>query len=148
MAAPRRDATIIALVCIDTLALVEYAVIEVVVLPLPSTQDDWLVATLFVAPMAAAFLLWLLATTARIITDILTLLGHTRRWITKARNRRHRGGVTPSPITPSAAYSSSSAGWPCPGPSYTSPPGREGIPGHEPRRTRTAVPADHHRLSR
>lgn len=128
MAAPRRDAMIIALVCIDTLALVEYAVITAIVLPLPSTRNDWLVATLFVAPMAAMFLLWLLGTTARIITDILTLLGHTRRWITKARNHRHPGNVTPSPNTPSAAYSSSSAGWPSPGPSYTSPPGREGIP--------------------
>lgn len=74
MAAPRRDILSVLLICLVTLMVTEYTVIELIVLPLPSTRDDWLIATLFVAPMAALLLLWIAMLIARIICDLLDLV--------------------------------------------------------------------------
>lgn len=79
MAAPRRDTLSFLLICLATLVLTECAVIILIVLPLPSTRDDWLVATLFVAPMAALFLLWIAMLIARITCDVLGLFAYMGR---------------------------------------------------------------------
>jgi hypothetical protein len=80
--------------------------------------------------MAAASILWTAAFIARIVADVLALLKNIGQWITRRRKSHHHASVTPSPSTASAAYPSFSAGWPSPGSSYTSHPGRE--PHHEP----------------
>jgi len=85
MAAPRRDILSVLLVCLMTLAVTEYAVIELMVLPLPSTRDDWLIATLFVAPMAALLLLWIAMLVARIICDLLDFITFLGRVLTGER---------------------------------------------------------------
>lgn len=124
MAAPRRSTLGFLLICLTVLALTEWTVIRIAVLPLPSTRTDWLLATGCIAPMTAAFLLWLAAAIARIVTDVLALLRHIGQWITRLRKSHHPTSATPSPSTSSAAYPSSSAGWPSAGPWYTSPPGK------------------------
>lgn len=138
MAAPRRSTLGIILVCLATLALTEYVVITYLVQPLPSKRFDWLVATLCIAPFATAFFLWLAMLTARVIADVLAFLRYIGQWTTKEHRHHQNVDATPSPNTPSAAYPSSSSGWPSAGPSYTSHPGREQR--HEPRRTRTQAP--------
>lgn len=139
MAAPRRTTLATCATCLAILALTEYAVITIAVLPLASTRDDWTVATLVVAPLAALFLVWLGAFIARIVADVLAFvavvlafLRYMRQWIAKPASRPDDASATHSPITSSAAHPSSSAGWPSPGRSYTSPRGRKGPPGHEP----------------
>lgn len=85
MAAPRRGCLGALLICLATLAMTEYTVITYFVQPLPSTRLDWQFATLFVAPMSAALLLWSAALTVRIILDIWTFLRFVGQLITGAR---------------------------------------------------------------
>lgn len=85
MAAPRRGCIGFLLICLATLAMTEYAIIAFIVQPLPSTRFDWQFATLFVAPMSAALLLWSVALTVRIVLDIWTFLRFVGQLITGAR---------------------------------------------------------------
>lgn len=129
MAAPRRGILIGTAVCLATLSLCEYAVITVLILPLPSTAVDWKLATVCIAPSTAAFILWLAVFTARIISDVFALIRRIGQWIKKAPSHHHHpADLTPSPSTPSAARPSSSYGWPSDGSSSTSHPGKRGAP--------------------
>lgn len=74
MAATQRGSTGCLPAYLALLALVEYGVITRMVLPLPSTRLDWVIATLVVAPIAATFTAGLVALTIRLTADILTLL--------------------------------------------------------------------------
>lgn len=146
MAAPRRATLVLWTTGLATLALVEAAVVFVVVLPLKSTRTDWLIATGYIAPMTTAWLLLIAAVIVRIVADILELAHRIRQWTTKSHPQPPHLDEIPSSSTPSAAPESSSCGWPSDGPSYTWPPGREENTRHEPRRTGDQVPRDHHRL--
>jgi hypothetical protein len=126
MAAPRRETLGCLAFCLLALAVVEYAIIAVLVKPLPSDRFDWYVATGYIAPMLTAFLLWLGVLVVRITYDALKFTRWARQWITKNLKQQphpHEQAPTPSYSSASAAPPSSSCGWPSAGSSYTSRPG-------------------------
>lgn len=85
MAAARQGSTGCLPAYLALLALVEYGVITRMVMPLPSTRLDWLVATLVVAPIGATIIAGLAALTIRLTADILRLLACLRRLLTGRR---------------------------------------------------------------
>jgi hypothetical protein len=114
---------------LGTLAIMEYGVISIAVLPWDSTRNDWLIATLGIAPAATAGVLIPLVVVVRIIADLRHAARKIEQWI-KTDNQTHPSvqDPTPSPSSPSAAQPSSSYGWPSAGQSYTSHHGSERPP--------------------
>lgn len=86
MAAPRRERIIWRLLCTAVLAVMEYAVITIAVLPMTaSTALDWYMATLVIAPMATAGLLVTVMVPARIVADVLAFFSWLGRRLTGER---------------------------------------------------------------
>lgn len=75
------------LVCLAILAASEFATVTILLAPLSqSTQTDWLIGTLFVAPYAAGWVLWLLGLATRVVATL-----HAGwRWITRKNTAEHR----------------------------------------------------------
>lgn len=132
MAAPRRGTLWFLLACLALLVASEYVMITVFVLPAPSERIDWILATVFIAPMVTLGIMFAVGLAARTVDTALSPLRYIGRCITKSRRQHRNVTVVPSSGTTSAVPPSSSSTWPSVGPSYISPPGRERVTWREP----------------
>lgn len=59
------------LLCLAALGIAEFATIALLVAPYPqSTIRDWMIAALFIAPLLAGAMIWVVGVTYRITTDL------------------------------------------------------------------------------
>jgi hypothetical protein len=89
--------------------MAEYIVITQFVQPMPSTRLDWQFATVLIAPMSAALLLWFAIFIVRIVDDVWTFLKFLGRLIDRDP-RRHPPRKAPSSSSTEDASSSSRHG--------------------------------------